>query len=137
MLENIPAFLIRKKKRGRPRKIVAVADSEQDTQLRQQRWHDIKLNKYGTYYNMYLMDELPRFGCGYKGFYVKEGRKWAKFTMHIGDPEDTEPRKRGKLSMKRWLGMKRRHEQCIKRNDPDAVAKRINRRRRKLIPNYT
>ena len=121
MLEDIPAFLIRKKKRGRPRKIVVIADSEQDIQLRQQQWNDIKLNKYGTYYNMYLIDELPRFGCGYRTFYVKEGRKWARFTMHTGDPLDTE---------------KRRHEQCIKRNDPDAVKKRVNRRRRKLISNY-
>jgi len=136
MLEDIPAFLIRKKKRGRPRKIVVIADSEQDIQLRQQQWNDIKLNKYGTHYNMYLIDELPRFGCGYRTFYVKEGRKWARFTMHTGDPLDTEKRMRGRLSMKKWSDMKRRHEQCIKRNDPDAVKKRVNRRRRKLISNY-
>jgi hypothetical protein len=138
MIEDIPAFLIRKKKRGRPRKIVAVTavDSEQEVAARQHRWNNIKTNRYGTYYNMYLVNELPRFGCGYRVFYVKEGRKWARFTMHLGDPECTENRMRGRLSLKKWSDMKRRHEQCIKRNDPDAVKKRVNRRRRKLISNY-
>ena len=66
MIENIPAFLIRKKKRGRPRKIVVVANSGQDTQSKQEQWNDIKISRYGTYYNMYLTNELPRFGCGYR-----------------------------------------------------------------------
>ena len=128
--EDIPAFLIRKKKRGRPRKIVAVAmaDSEQEVTARQQRWSNIKTNRYGTYYNMYLVNELPRFGCGYRVFYVKEGRKWARFTMHLGDPEYTETRMRGRLLLKKWSGMKRRHEQCLERNSLDAPKKRYRKR---------
>ena len=135
MLEDIPAFLIRKKKRGRPRKIVAVAmaDSEQEVTARQHRWNNIKTNRYGTYYNMYLVNELPRFGCGYRGFYVKEGRKWAKLTQHIGDPTDTTSRIRGRLSLNKWSEMKRQHEQLIKRNSPDEVEKRLSRRRRRAI----
>ena len=133
MIENIPAFLIRKKKRGRPRKIVVVANSGQDTQSKQEQWNDIKISRYGTYYNMYLTNELPRFGCGYRVFYVKEGRKWARFTTHIGDPENTERRMRGRLSLTKWSGMKREHEHCIKRNAPNAVAKRINRRRSRTV----
>ena len=135
MIENIPAFLIRRKKRGRPRKIVTVSagDSEQEVGARQQQWNDTKIKRYGTHYNMYLTNELPRFGCGYRTFYVKEGRKWARFTVHIGDPENTEHRIRGRLSLNQWFGMKREHEKCIKRNAHDAVAKRINRRRSRTI----
>jgi len=133
--ENIPAFLIRKKKRGRPRKIGAVSavDSEQEVEIRQQQWNDIKRNRYGVCYKMHLTNELPRFGCGYRIFYVKEGRKWARFTAHIGDPENTERRMRGRLSLTKWAGMKREHEQCTKRNTPNEVAKRISRRRSRTI----
>ena len=135
MLEDIPAFLIRKKKRGRPRKHshASVVDMEQATEIRQQQWNAIKENRYGTYYNMYLSNELPRFGCGYRGFYVKEGRKWAKLTQHIGDPTDTTSRIRGRLSLNKWSEMKRQHEQLIKRNSPDEVEKRLSRRRRRAI----
>ena len=133
--ENIPAFLIRKKKRGRPRKIGAVSavDSEQEVEVRQQQWNAIKRNRYGVCYKMHLTNELPRFGCGYRIFYVKEGRKWARFTTHIGDPENTESRMRGKLSLTKWAGMKREHEQCTKRNTPNEVAKRISRRRSRTL----
>ena len=133
LLKDIPAFLIRKKKRGRPRKIVAIENSEQDIHSQQQQWNAIKRNRYGVCYKMHLAGELPRFGCGYRIFYVKEGRKWARFTAHIGDPENTERRMRGRLSLTKWAGMKREHEQCTKRNTPNEVAKRISRRRSRTI----
>ena len=74
-------------------------------------WRKIKEKRYGTHYEMYLADELPRFGCGYRIFYVKEGRKWANFTRHLGDPADTKGRIRGRLSMAQWKDIQRKQLQ--------------------------
>ena len=137
-LVDIPEFLIRQKHRGRPRKVPqsVVVDTEKQLAEKYASWRAIKEKSYGTHHDMYLTNELPRFGCGYRSFYVKEGRKWAKFTKHLGDPADTTGRMRGQLSMAHWNAMKKLHEQYLKRNDPDAVAKRKSINRHKTISNY-
>jgi len=137
-LVDIPEFLIRKKHRGRPRKVpqVYVTNAEDQLAKKYASWEEIKEKRYGTHHDMYLADELPRFGCGYRSFYVKEGRKWAKFTKHLGDPADITGRMRGRLSMAQWNAMKKLHEQYLKRNDPDAVAKRKHKRRSRSLSNY-
>ena len=96
-------------------------------------WNEFKEKRYGTRYEMVLTNELPRFGSGYRIFFVKEGRKWAHCTMHIGDPENTTKRIRGRMSMKKWNVLKGEQQKLEKRNDPDEVAKRVHSRRRRSL----
>ena len=88
--------------------------------------------------------------------FVKEARKWVKFVVIIR--EDDKPYKnelgeaeRGKgkfnprvhkIKTKRllksvWEPIKKKHEQYLKRNDPNAITKRKHRKRRRAVSNYT
>ena len=109
LLLSIPDFLRRRKRRGRPRKaeeVVAVVETTEAVLERLSEWQAIKRRRYGEKYTMTLTNELPRFGTGRRTFYVKEGRKWAHFTLHVGDPAKTKSRIRGKLPLKQWQAMK-------------------------------
>lgn len=46
-------------------------------------------------YAVYLMDELPKIGCGYRTVYVKEGRKW----VYVSDAHGRKQR----ITMKKWV----------------------------------
>jgi hypothetical protein len=104
---TIPNFLRRTPKRGRPRKI---EQKEHSVESKYLLWDKIKQERYGTRYDIQLGDEAPRIGSGLRIVYVKEGRKWAHMTSHSGDPDDSAGRVRKRLSLKRWLDMKVRHE---------------------------
>ena len=106
-----------------------MSESDETPAEQYARWRKIKEEQYGKRYEMYLTNELPRFGSGHRSYYVKEGRKWAKFTKHIGDPADTTGRMRGRLPLAKWNTMKEKHEQYLQRNDPDETAKRNYKRR--------
>ena len=96
-------------------------------------WNEFKEKRYGKRYEMLLTNELPRFGSGHRTFFVKEGRKWAHFTMHVGNPDNTTKRIRGRMPMKKWNELKIQQQQLEKRNDPDEVRKRHNSRRRRPL----
>jgi hypothetical protein len=129
----IPDFLKRKKKRGRPRKIVASTTDNKITLNRNEEWGKIKQQKYGFYYAMMFRDEAPRIGCGLRWVYVKEGRKWVHLTSHYGDPYDVSRRTRVRMRMSKWNELKESNEQYFKRNNPDEVAKRLSRKRYRRI----
>ena len=110
---HIPEFLKRKKKRGRPRKIL------QDASIIETKWNEwdkTKQQKYGIRYDMYLDDDAPRIGSGFRTVYVKEGRKWAHMTSHTGDPNDREGIIRKRFRIKKWLMIKESHKRYLKRN---------------------
>jgi len=131
---EIPAFLRRHKKRGRPRKIIQPDLLPVKDKWKQ--WDKIKQKRYGTRYDITLGDEAPRIGSGLRIVYVKEGRKWATMTSHTGDPDKKEGKVIKKFKLKIWYGIKAAHERRLKRNDPDEVAKRQSRRRyRKIYTN--
>ena len=110
---EIPKFLIRKRKRGRPKKLKqTLAPSDKYIE-----WDKIKQEKYGTRYVLQLGDEAPKIGSGSRIVYVKEGRKWAHMTYHVGDPADTSTRVRKKFPMKQWLDMKASHERFVARHE--------------------
>lgn len=127
-LLDIPAFLIRKKRRGRPRKYpVSVLENEP---ARHKEWNEIKKQKYGTRYDIQLTDEFPRIGSGRRIIYVTEKRKWAHIVSQTGNPETTEKIKY-RVLMPTWLTMKKAHEKYVKRNTKNennsGRAKRIRR----------
>lgn len=93
-------------------------------------WNEFKEKRYGKRYEMVLTDELPRFGSGYRVFFVKEGRKWAHFVRHVGNPDNTTKRIRARMSMKKWNQLKAQQKQLKRKNDPNAIAKRVNYSRR-------
>ncbi len=128
---EIPAFLQRRKKRGRPKKITQ--PESQLTETKWKEWDEIKQKLYGTRYDIMLKDEAPRIGSGFRSVYVREGRKWAHMTSHLGDPEDREGKVIKRFTLKAWKNLKASHERFLKRNDPDEVAKRQRRRRYKKI----
>jgi hypothetical protein len=121
MLDDIPPFLIRGKRRGRPRKIIETFNDGflavyAEIEAKHQRWNEIKEKKYGTRYEMYLGDQVPKFGCGLRSFHAKEGRKWVHLTKHLGDPNNLSNRIRTKLLMSQWNDMKRQHQVYLRRN---------------------
>ena len=69
-LLEIPEFLRRTRKRGRPRKIMQKVSKENNWE----EWSKEKQNLYGTRYDIVLQDEAPSIGSGYRVVYVKEGR---------------------------------------------------------------
>jgi hypothetical protein len=124
----IPDFLKRKKKRGRPRKIVMDA-TDTDTIRKYQEWDQEKQKKYGPRYTLMLKDEAPRLGSGLRIVYVKEGHKWAHLTSHSGDPSDVFGRTRVRMRLTKWMEVKYSNEQYFKRNNTDEVARKLSRRR--------
>ena len=96
-------------------------------------WNEFKEKRYGKRYEMLLTNELPRFGSGYRVFFVKEKRKWAHFTMHVGNPDNTTKRIRGRMSMQKWNELKAQQKQLKKRNDPYEISKRLDSRRRRPL----
>jgi len=111
---TIPDFLLRKPKKGRPRK---VEQKEHSVESKYIMWDEIKQKRYGSRYDIQLGDEAPRIGSGLRIVYVKEGRKWAHMTSHSGDPADNAGRVRKRLSLKRWFDMKARHEKRQARHE--------------------
>jgi len=100
-------------------------------------WDKIKQERYGTRHDIVLKDQAPRIGSGLRIIYVKEGRKWAHLVSHTGDPDIRSGKTVKRLSLKQWQDMKLKHEQSIKRNDPDAVAKKLNRKRYRRVSKNT
>tara|TARA_R110002020_G_scaffold310700_1_gene526389 strand:+ start:175 stop:516 length:342 start_codon:yes stop_codon:yes gene_type:complete len=96
-------------------------------------WDEVKQRLYGTRYDIMLKDEAPRIGSGFRSVYVKEGRKWAYMTSHLGNPEDKEGKVVKRFTLKAWRNLKASHERFLERNDPDAVAQRLSRRRYRKI----
>ena len=105
---TIPEFLRRKPKRGRPRKVKKA--EVVSTENKWNEWDKTKREKYGTRYDIKLRDEAPRIGSGTRTVYVKEGRKWAHMTSHVGDPEKNERIIRKRFLLKVWLALKESHE---------------------------
>ena len=128
---EIPAFLRRHRKRGRPRKIIQPDLSPVKDKWKV--WDEIKQERYGTRYDIVLNNEAPRIGSGYRTVYVKEGRKWATMINHTGDPDKKEGKVIKKFKLKAWNEIKAAHNLYLKRNDPDEVAKRQSRRRYRKI----
>ena len=96
-------------------------------------WDKIKQERYGIRYDIQLGDEAPRIGSGLRIVYVKEGRKWAHMVSHSGDPDERSTKITKRLPLKKWQSMKRKHEQYRQRNNPDAVAKKLNRKRYRRV----
>tara|TARA_R100000306_G_C4377269_1_gene142476 strand:+ start:958 stop:1380 length:423 start_codon:yes stop_codon:yes gene_type:complete len=111
---KIPEFLVRKKKRGRPRKIHTL-NHEENSIRKYEEWDLIKRNKYGYPYTIYFNDEAPRIGSGVRKIYVKEGRKWVHLFYHPGDPNTTFAT-RSRLRLLRWKILKQSHEEYLERN---------------------
>ena len=110
---DIPESLIRKKRRGRPRKYpVSVPENEQ---ARYEEWNKIKEQKYGTRYDIQLTDEFPRIGSGRRIIYVTEKRKWAHIVNQTGNYETNEKIKY-RVLMPNWVNMKKTHRAYVKRN---------------------
>ena len=108
-LLNIPSFLLRKKKKGRPVKI-------EDTPVEVNphiEWDKIKQERYGTKYNIMLGHHFPRIGN--RIIYVSEKRKWVFIVSHTGDPYTTQPI-RTKILKSKWNNIKKSHERYLKRN---------------------
>lgn len=114
-LLEIPEFLRRQRKRGRPRKIKLEKSVSVDNKWNE--WDKVKKDLYGTRYDMMFKDEVPNIGSGFRTVYVKEGRKWAHMTSHPGDPDTTEDRVRKKLTLKMWFALKAIHEKYLARNE--------------------
>jgi len=110
---KIPKFLIRKRKRGRPKKI----KQSPTVTYKYVEWDKIKQERYGTRYLLKLGDEAPRIGSGFRIVYVKEGRKWAYMTSHVGDPDDKSNKIRKKFTMKQWLAIKASHERFMAKHE--------------------
>ncbi len=110
----IPKFLRRKKKRGRPRKI---RQEKPVVGIDWDEWDRIKQEKYGTRYDILLLDEAPRIGSGLRTVYVKEGRKWAHMTSQTGDPSIRDGLVRKRFRIKRWEELKASHERYLIRNN--------------------
>jgi|TARA_R100000093_G_scaffold62828_1_gene33871 hypothetical protein len=110
----IPKFLRRKKKRGRPRKI---RQEKPTVGIDWDEWDRIKQEKYGTRYDILLLDEAPRIGSGLRTVYVKEGRKWAHMTSQTGDPSIRDGLVRKRFRIKRWEELKASHERYLIRNN--------------------
>ena len=123
----IPKFLRRRK--NEKRKHYTLTNVPDSTVDRWKEWDAIKKERYGERYDIQLMDQAPRIGSGYRIVYVKEGRKWAYMTSHAGDPDKKEGKVVKRFSMKEWNNIKAGHEKYTKRNDPEAVKKRMKRRR--------
>lgn len=133
---TLPDFLKRKKKRGRPRKVVVNTTDNKSIISKHEEWGKIKQQKYGFPYAVMFKDEAPRLGSGLRMVYVKEARKWVHLTGHSGDPSDVSGRTRVRMRMMKWNELKSTNEQYFKRNNPDEAAKRLSRRRyRKIYTN--
>ncbi len=52
-----------------------MSESDETPAEQYARWRKIKEEKYGKRYEMYLTNELPRFGSGHRSFYVKRREK--------------------------------------------------------------
>lgn len=113
-LLEIPEFLRRQRKRGRPRKIKLEEATSKHNKW--EEWDEVKAGRYGIRYDIMLQDEAPNIGSGFRTVYVKEGRKWAHMTCHSGDPEKTEDRVRKKFTLKKWFALKAAHEKYLVRN---------------------
>ena len=111
-LLEIPEFLRRTRKRGRPRKIVSEVSKENNWE----EWSKEKQSLYGTRNDIVLQDEAPSIGSGYRVVYVKEGRKWAHITNHDGDPANKEYRIRRRITLKKWNKLKASHKRYVARN---------------------
>ena len=133
-LLTIPDCLRRKKKRGRPHKIVELPDT--NTLNKYFEWDKIKQEKYGIRYAIIFKDEAPRIGSGFRIVYTKEKRKWAFVTKHTGDPEDTSRKVTVRMRLKRWQEIKENSVLYFKRNSADEVKKRLNKKRyRRVLKN--
>ena len=132
-LLTIPDFLRPKKKRGRPRKILNLSVTPSEGTNKWEEWDKIKQEKYGTRYAIVLGRQAPRIGSGLRIVYVKEGSKWAYMISHTGDPNNREGKVVKRFTLKRWNQIKTSHEQYLKRNDPDEVARKLSRKRYRRI----
>ena len=130
-LLTIPDFLKRKKKRGRPRKVVEL--SVTNFLNKHFEWNKIKQEKYGTRYALMLKDEAPRIGSGLRIVYVKEGRKWAFITHHSGDPKNTFRKIRIRMRLSKWKDIKEESDLYFRRNAKDEVKKRLSRKRYRRV----
>ena len=52
---------------------------------------------------------------------------------HTGDPNNREGKVVKRFTLKRWNQIKTSHEQYLKRNDPDEVARKLSRKRYRRI----
>ncbi len=104
-LLDIPKFLRKRKKRGRPRKI---KEFPPEINLYEE-WDKIKQKKYGTKYNILLDNKFRRIGTGLRIIYVSEKRKWVHVVSHAGNPYTTQPI-RVRLLKRKWEDTKKSHE---------------------------
>ena len=126
---------MRKKKRGRPRKICLESTSNEGLKDKLYiNWDEIKQKKYGKRYEIILGDQAPRIGSGLRIVYVQEKRKWAYMTRHVGDPDIREGKVIKRFKIKEWEQIKAQHKHYLKRNDPDEVKRKQSKRRYRRIP---
>jgi len=129
---TIPEFLRRKKSSPKIMLEDSVSFSTKDIST-WDTWDKIKQEKYGKRYDIVLGDEAPRIGNGFRIVYVREGRKWVYMTSHKGDPSVRSGKVVKRLSLKQWRDIEKRHDQYLKRNNPDEVNRKLNLRSRRKV----
>ena len=98
---KIPKFLLRKKtKKQKPKDLGSVAFGRERVN-KHDEWNKIKTKKYGDKHTIFLYDEAPRIGSGFRVVYVKEGRKWAHIVSQAGDPH-TSDKIKVRMTLKMW-----------------------------------
>jgi len=108
-------------------------DTPFETPNKWEEWDKIKQEKYGKKYSIILGSQAPRIGSGLRIVYVKEGSKWATMISHTGDPSNREGKIIKRFKLKKWKEIKALHEQYLKRNHPDEVARKLSRKRYRRI----